>query len=362
MQSKYQLKNIDWVNTLFLTLTPVAAVVFTSLHLMTEKFNWGAFAVAVVFYLFTGFSITAGYHRLFSHKSYKANPMVRLFFLIFGAATFQNSLLKWASDHRKHHSKVDTPNDPYNIKEGFFYAHMGWIFLKNDAPIEGVNDLKADPMVMWQHKYYLAISTFFGIVLPALLGWYFGSLYAGLGIAAFGRVVFVHHVTFFINSLCHFLGKQTYSDKHTARDSVIMAFLTYGEGYHNFHHEFQIDYRNGIRWYHFDPTKWLINFFQWAGLAWDLKTAPESEILKAELIMKEKQLCARVNTFDLEELRERVVATLKTLDNLKKEYKLTKFNTPAFKKQFLLKIKAKQQELKHNLQLWNNLYTQMQLA
>lgn len=267
--SKYSFKNIDIVNFLFLALTPIAAITSVYAWLKTEDFSWGLLGLGVFLYFLTGISITAGYHRLFAHRAYDANPVVKLFFLLFGAAAFQNSVLKWASDHRLHHNKVDTEEDPYCIKEGFFYAHMGWVFLKKNGDIKEryARDMMADKLIMWQHKYYLLLSVLVGIVLPALLGQvFFNSWLGGLAIGGFCRIVMVHHCTFFINSLCHCLGTTPYTDTNSAKDSWVMALFTFGEGYHNFHHYFQADYRNGIHWYHFDPTKWLIRSLESIGL------------------------------------------------------------------------------------------------
>ena len=120
----------------------------------------------------TGLAITGGYHRLFAHKSYKANWFMKLLYLCFGAAAYQNSAWKWSSDHRRHHKFVDTDKDPYNIKEGFLFAHMGWILLKYEDghSYDDVPDLTNDPLVRWQDKYYISLSIAFGLLLPTLVG------------------------------------------------------------------------------------------------------------------------------------------------------------------------------------------------
>lgn len=329
--SKYALQNINWVNTLFLILSPIIAAVLIVFHFAYEGWSWGAWALAIFFYFATGMSITAGYHRLFSHKAYQANSFVKLFFLLFGAATFQNSCLKWAVDHRRHHRHVDTEEDPYNINEGFFYAHMGWILLKEDPRYENdfskSKDLTSDPLVMWQHKYYLPISVAVGMLLPLAIGFLCGFPLGGIALAGIGRIVFVHHATFLINSLCHKLGSQPYTDKNTARDSYIMALFTYGEGYHNFHHRFQFDYRNGIKWYHFDPSKWLINSLEWVGMARNKKRVPLDEILKAKFMMAQKNLenCS-VKSLALANpsmvlLKEKIELTLARMEEVKSEIK-----------------------------------------
>ncbi|MFG1591289.1 acyl-CoA desaturase [Halobacteriovorax sp. CON-3] len=274
----YSLKNLNKTNTLFLLITPLIAIVGTIAWLKVDGFDWRILALSLIFYIATGLGITAGYHRLFAHRSYQASWPVRLLLLIFGAAAVQNSALKWCNDHRVHHGKVDTELDPYNINEGFFYAHMGWILLLEDQnEYKYSKDLLKDPMVMFQHKFYLGFVALFSFALPALIGYLWaGSWLGGLFVAGVARIVFVHHCTFFINSLCHVVGTRPYDKGQTARDSWVMALFTYGEGYHNFHHTFQTDYRNGIKWYHFDPTKWLIRSLNFVGLTWNLKrTRPE---------------------------------------------------------------------------------------
>lgn len=284
---------IDWVNTLFLTLTPIAAIVLSYYHFKIDGFMPSMFVAALCFTILCGMSITVGYHRLYSHKAFEASAPVKLLLLIFGAAAFQNSLLKWGSDHRVHHTHCDKDKDPYNINKGFFWAHMGWILVKEPSKFKEEfpmsKDLLRDPLVMWQHKYYLPIAVIAGIILPAFVGYLLGSLLGGLAIIAFARIVFVHHSTFFINSLCHMVGTTPYSESHTAKDSPLMALFTFGEGYHNFHHTFQADYRNGIKWHHFDPGKWLIWSLDKIGLASKLKRVPDSTIELAVRKLKEQR-------------------------------------------------------------------------
>ena len=138
---------------------------------------------------------------------------------------------------------------------------MGWMLEDQQYPPNPeayVRDLQRDPIVAFQHKYYGSIAIFMCFFLPMGLGWLFGSALGGLAVVGVLRLVLVHHATFFINSLCHTWGARTFTDQHTAKDSAIVALFTFGEGYHNFHHTFANDYRNAVRWYHWDPTKWLI--------------------------------------------------------------------------------------------------------
>ncbi|MCE7902604.1 MAG: acyl-CoA desaturase [Gammaproteobacteria bacterium PRO9] len=192
--------------------------------------------------------------------------------------------LEWVSQHRDHHRYVDTDRDPYSIKKGFFYAHLGWmIFWKHDTDYDNVTDLARDPMLMHQHQHYLAWAIGAGIVTPMIVGILTGHLLAAIVFSVCLRITVVHHLTFFINSICHMFGKATYDTHATARDNWFIALLTFGEGYHNFHHRFAADYRNGVRWYQWDPSKWLIALMAGTGLAWDLRRVSDFQIMAAEL-------------------------------------------------------------------------------
>jgi stearoyl-CoA desaturase (delta-9 desaturase) len=281
---------LDWTNTIFLISTPIASIILSWIYFKHNGLQWSQIALAVAFYFATGISITAGYHRLLSHRTYQANNFVKLMYLLFGAATFQNSALKWCSDHRIHHNHVDHDKDPYNINKGFFHAHIGWIFYQEKVlNPKYPKDLLNDKLVMWQHRNYLWLCVAMGFILPAVIGYFLGSALGGFALAGLMRVVFVHHCTFFINSLCHMVGTRPYTDSNTARDSAIMAVFSYGEGYHNYHHYFPTDYRNGIRWYHYDPTKWLIKTLSFVGWTKNLKKVPEKLINEACLQMKMKK-------------------------------------------------------------------------
>ena len=253
-----------------------------------RPFTW---ALSVFLMLLTGISITVGYHRLYSHLSFKASKAVELFLLIAASATFQASAIRWASYHRRHHRHCDDPRkDPYCIKSGFFWAHMGWMLQDNTASVVelgNVKDLLKNPLVLWQDRYWKLIAPFFSFILPGLLCWAalggFRGFVEGVLIAGFFRLIVVHNFTCFINSACHYFGSQPYSRKHTSRDNFLLAFFTIGEGYHNYHHEFQHDYRNGVRPWHFDPSKWIIWTLSKFGLTSNLRKVPEEKILLAEI-------------------------------------------------------------------------------
>lgn len=335
-EEEVEMKKINWTNVIFLTTTPIVAIVGVFTLLWTGTLHWGTWVLTACMALATGLSITAGYHRLFTHRSYEASFSVRLFFLIFGAASFENSAKHWCSDHREHHRHVDQEEDPYNIKKGFFHAHIGWIFFKKDPSwsFQNITDLLEDPLIRFQDRYYYIIAVLAGFALPTGIAALWGDPWGGLLLAGVARVVFNHHATFLINSFCHFVGRQPYSDKDTSKDSWLMAFLTYGEGFHNFHHSFQADYRNGYRSYHWDPGKWVINLLKLMGLADNLRRVPKERIWQASLRLQEKRLLEKIQSCKLSSakmIEERITTTRVTLEEtyarfqkLKKEYQTRK--------------------------------------
>lgn len=274
----------SWPIIAFFALTSAGALVGAPLYVHRFGISLSEILLFLFFVAATGMSITAGYHRLYSHRTFKASPIVEFLILFFGAAAFEQSVLDWSSQHRDHHRYVDTERDPYSIKKGFWYAHIGWMTLWKQLPDYGnVKDLLKDKLVMHQHRHYVAWGVTAGILLPLLLGVLSGHALGALIFSVCVRLTLVYHATFCINSVCHVFGKATYDINATARDHWLVAFLTNGEGYHNFHHRFPLDYRNGVRWYHWDPSKWMIALLAKLGLAWDLKKTAALCILQAKL-------------------------------------------------------------------------------
>ena len=275
----------DWVNILFLSLTPVIGVAGTAAYTFAHGFHVWMPLLLVGMYLCVGMSICAGYHRFFSHKSYECSAPVQLFYAFFGAMAAENSILWWSASHRTHHKYVDRDWDPYNIKRGFWWAHIFWIFYRNpdSAVFDNARDLEQNPIVMWQHRWHKVILIVAGFGIPTLIGAMFGDPIAGLLWGGFLRIAVIHHTTFFVNSLAHALGKPLYNAEVSARDNWLVAMLTLGEGYHSFHHRFPADFRNGIRWYHWDPAKWFIRALRWMGLAQELVATPEPQIEQARM-------------------------------------------------------------------------------
>lgn len=281
------------VNAVIFLAFPILAAVLVPLWGFYAGYSTTQWVWAVVFLYLNGLAITGGYHRLWSHKAYRAHWSVRLWFALWGGGALQNSILVWASDHRRHHRHVDdNVEDPYSAGRGLWFSHIGWIlreYKTNSEDFSNVQDLMRDPIVVWQHKHYVAITTAMNLGLPLLLGLALGDVIGTFLLVGLLRLVVNHHVTFFINSLAHFWGSRPYTEENSARDNGVLAFLTYGEGYHNYHHIFQTDYRNGIRWYQWDPTKWMIAGLARLGLAEDLQRVPDFRIQRALLDMQLKR-------------------------------------------------------------------------
>jgi stearoyl-CoA desaturase (Delta-9 desaturase) len=304
----------NWTTTLMFALTFGVAVTVVPWYGFMHGYHAAAWIWFVLFLGANGMSITCGYHRLFAHATYDAHPVLKGLYLLFGAMALQNSALVWSATHRVHHRNIDdTETDPYSARRGFWFSHIGWMlrnYPSGEPDFSVVRDLQRDRLVSFQHRYYvpLALATNFG--LPLLVGWACGDVIGTFLLAGVLRLVVSHHFTFLINSLAHMWGVQPYTDDNTARDNGIVALLTYGEGYHNFHHMFAHDYRNGVRWWQWDPSKWFIHSMRWLGLARNLKTVPWFKIQRALLDTQfrraQLQLAEQPGRAHIEQLRRRV--------------------------------------------------------
>jgi stearoyl-CoA desaturase (delta-9 desaturase) len=279
-------------------LTFIVAVTLVPWYGIVHGYNGWSWLFFGLFMVLNGIGIGSGYHRLWSHRTYDAHPLLRWFLAIMGGMALQNSIIVWSARHRVHHRDVDdNDKDPYSIGRGFWFAHIGWML--RDYPSGAVDysvvpDLQKDPVAAWQHRWYWTLVWVTNAGLPLLLGWLTGDVLGMFLLVGVGRLVLSHHVTFFINSLAHMWGRQPYSDENSARDQHFLALITYGEGYHNYHHMFQSDYRCGIRWWHLDINKWFISTCALLGLVRNRKRAPMVKILRARLNMDFKRARQKV--------------------------------------------------------------------
>lgn len=297
---------LSWRNILFFAMSHLLAA-FTVVYLVAFRCSPWTIGLGLLWFLLCGLSITAGYHRHFAHPTHKAAWPIRAFYLLFGAASVQNSALKWAADHRVHHALTDAEGDPYDARRGFWWSHIGWLLFEDDHPLDvtAVPDLVRDRLVDFQHRRFVLLAILVGGLVPVALGFLWGDPIGALLCAGFLRLVFQWHATFSVNSLAHMLGTQPYSTRCSARDSWITALVTFGEGYHNYHHRFPGDYRNGVRWYHFDPTKWYIYLASKLRLTWDLRRISRNAIHAARV-----DVAGRSRVFDAEPATEADVAAV----------------------------------------------------
>jgi stearoyl-CoA desaturase (delta-9 desaturase) len=275
--------SLNWPNIIFLLASPMLAILAAGFCVRDQGLLLGDVLCFLSMICLTGISITGGYHRYYSHRSYQCHPVLQAFFILFGAAALQAPVLNWVSEHRNHHRFVDQDKDPYNISKGFFWAHVGWTFCKDVPNFDNIPDLANNRLLLLQQRYHVPLGFVVGFGVPLLMGAAYGSPWGGLVWGGLVRVVVGHHFTFFVNSIGHRFGRQPYSDRNSSRDSELLALLTLGEGYHNFHHTFPGDYRNGVRWYHWDPTKWWIFALSVVGLTSRLNRTPSERVQRRQL-------------------------------------------------------------------------------
>lgn len=260
-------------------LIPLAAI-WTG----TTLFDW---IVCVALYFFRMFWITGGYHRYFAHKSYKTSRFFQFWIAFFAMTSAQKGALWWAAHHRHHHRHSDTPKDPHSMKlYGFWYSHVGWIIGPDykETDYKTIGDFAKYPELVWLNKHYLVPPTILAIAVTALGAWYNGGsvllffTHHGLStlfIGFFLSTVLTYHGTFTINSIMHKFGKQRYESGDESKNSLWLALLTLGEGWHNNHHYYEVAARQGFFWWEIDITYYGLKVLSWLGLIWDLRGVPK---------------------------------------------------------------------------------------
>ncbi|KAI0652509.1 hypothetical protein C8Q79DRAFT_103901 [Trametes meyenii] len=283
---------IWWSNGIFFVATHLAAAVAVALKPPSEVPRL-TLLFMVVLWQAASMGITVGYHRLYSHRAFRAAWPVRMAVALLGASAYQGSIKWWCLRHRLHHRFTDDlTHDPYAATRGFLWSHMGWIFFKSRyerLKYIDSDDLDRDSVVRLQHKYYIPLALLTGFVMPPIIGLLWDDplgcfVYAGL----VARLL-IWHCTFLVNSLAHWDGLQPYSDDNTSKSNLILALLTCGEGNHNFH-SFPHDYRSGPSLLDWDPSKWVIALLYTLGLASGLRRARTDEIRAARVHMLRKEM------------------------------------------------------------------------
>ncbi len=360
------IRDFNWGHGVFLIGYHLALVLLLPWYL----FHTGAPALGLLvssFILFglTGLSITAGYHRCFSHRSYEAGWTMKSILVFLGTLATQGSVLKWTHDHRLHHRFVDTNRDPYSINKGFWYAHCLWLFEKREPMDQKVvRDLRQDPLLVFQDRYYdlLVFLTNAGVILA--LGWIWHDYLGAFVFAFLARLFLLHHATWSINSLAHFWGVQPYSREHSAVNNFFIAWLTFGEGYHNYHHTFPSDYRNGFRWYQFDPSKLLIWICGKARLAKGLRSVNRLSIQKKLLSEDRRLVLEKLTEIDhptsgalesrINQAYETLASRLSELESLRRRYMSAKRSSepPQLRRSTRSEMKAAKKTMRRGWVTW----------
>ncbi|KAI1291838.1 Stearoyl-CoA desaturase 5 [Halotydeus destructor] len=276
---------IVWKNVFLFVL--LHASLFYSLYALFVYRPWNTLIFSVTMGFAAGLGVTAGAHRLWSHKSYKAKLPFRIFLAMMQTVAGQNDIYEWCRDHRVHHKYSETDADPHNANRGFFFAHMGWLCCRKHPDViqKGktidLSDLLEDPVVRFQKKYYILLATLFCFVLPTLIPWYFWNehLLVAYMMSGLSRYCLSLHGTWLVNSAAHMWGNRPYDNKISARENRHVSFLALGEGWHNYHHTFPWDYATSEMGYEFNLSKMLIDAMAYCGQAYDLRTVSHDMIV-----------------------------------------------------------------------------------
>jgi stearoyl-CoA desaturase (Delta-9 desaturase) len=267
------------------TAIPFVLVHLACLAAIWTGITWEAVAICFVLYWVRMFAIGAGYHRYFSHRAYATSRVFQFVLALMSQSTAQKSVLWWAAKHRHHHLHSDTEHDIHSPRDkGFWYSHVGWIFVRRHAKTDLVKvaDLARFPELRWLHRFELAPAIALGVLCWLIGGW------PGLVVGFFWSTVLLYHATFCINSLAHVHGRKRYVTGDDSRNNWFLALFTMGEGWHNNHHACQSSVRQGFRWWEIDPTFYILKALSKLRVVWDLKLPPEA------VVRNEQRLGSRV--------------------------------------------------------------------
>src|SRR3954465_7905595 len=290
-------ENLDRFLTGTITVLPILALGLVGWQVWSSLLGWSDLIVFAIMYVATGLGITVGFHRLFTHRSFKTGKAVRAILAALGSAAIEGPVISWVADHRKHHAFSDQPGDPHSphvdhghglkgALKGLAHAHVGWLFIHTHRgrKTRYAPDLMKDPTVAFVDRTFV-LWVAAGLLAPFLLGALIGgSWMAGLTGLLWGglvRILVLHHVTYSINSLCHFFGRKRYTTGDESRNLAWLALPSFGEAWHNNHHAFPTAAAHGQRRWEVDPSAIVIWMLEKAGLAWDVvRVAPERQARK----------------------------------------------------------------------------------
>jgi len=254
----------------------VRAIPFALIHVACfaaffVEFHWWYLLLTGALYYSGMFFVTAGYHRYFSHRTFKTSRWFQFFLAFMAMTSAQKGVLWWAAHHRHHHKFSDTPDDIHSPSQGgFWWSHVGWILSNrfDETRTELIPDLHKFPELRWLNKYHLVPPFVMAVTLFLIGGW--GMMFWGF----FIRTVVLWHGSFTVNSLTHVFGRRRYPTTDTSRNSFIIALITMGEGWHNNHHHYMASARQGFFWWEFDPTYYVLKVLSWCRIVWDLRPVP----------------------------------------------------------------------------------------
>ena len=250
---------------LVVVVLPFLATLFAIELLWQLAVNWTDIALLISFIVMAGLGVTIGYHRMLTHRSFQPNPVVKFIFLAFGSMAVEGPALEWAATHIKHHAHSDREGDPHSPVEGFWHAHMGWMFKTTDAdPNVYCRNLVRDPMVVFMSSTFF-LWVILSLAIPFAIGGWTGLLWGGLV-----RIFFTHHITWSVNSVCHTFGKREFETRDRSRNEWIVGLLGFGEGWHNNHHAFPRSAFHGLHWWQFDLSGYVIWTLERVGLVRDV--------------------------------------------------------------------------------------------
>ncbi len=241
--------------------------------------SWRGVALAVALYALRMFGVTAGYHRYFSHRSFRTSRFVQFALAWLAMTSSQKGVLWWAGHHRTHHKYSDQTGDVHSVLlDGFLWGHVGWILSRRYAATDRsrVHDLAKYRELVWLDRWWWLPPSVLGCGLFAVGGWF------GLVWGFFVSTVLLWHGTFTINSLTHMFGTRRYATSDNSRNSALLAIITLGEGWHNNHHHYQRSVRQGFFWWELDPTYWVLRALAALGLVWDLHGPPPAVLAGGE--------------------------------------------------------------------------------
>ena len=307
-----------------------SAIPFVLVHLacfaaIWTGVSWQDLAICAGLYAIRIFAIGAGYHRYFSHRTFKTSRWFQFVLAFLAMCTTQKGVLWWAAHHRHHHRYSDMENDVHSpVQNSFLYSHVGWIFSKKWAETDYsmVQDFAKYPELMWLDRNQFVPPVTMAVATFLLAGW------SGLIVGFFWSTVLLYHATFCINSLAHVYGKQRYVTGDHSRNNWWFALLTFGEGWHNNHHAYQASCPQGFRWWEIDMTYYILRMLSWVGIVWDIHTPPKSVVrceqkLGRPIIEKAaKQLAAAFQTDQIAAQVQEMLARTPSMADLKSELDL----------------------------------------